>query len=214
MIKRILTSLIVIGLFISFTGFSYADEVTLPNGQVLNTDKLNDTDILNAIKLAKKSMDGSQSVTDIVKDVNPENLEAWSKLITGTIKNVCNDLNVTVNDFVKTPVGIGVAALIAYKIAGKDLLDNALDIIIMVPLWFLTTGIILYLGWYFFSNITVYDKIYFDDKGKKVKEEVKRISRYSWEPKNRDDDSKSFFAGVLIAIEIVITILSLLIILI
>jgi len=218
MFKRILTTLIVIVLFICFSNSSYGEDLTLPNGQVLNIDKLNDAEISQAIKTARKSMEGqksAKSVLNMVKGVDPTELEAWSKLISGTIKTVCNDLSITVNDFVKTPVGIGIAALIAYRVAGAEILDNALDIIIMVPLWFLMTSIILFLGWYFFSGKTVYEKIGKTTEGKTFKEGVKRVSRYPWEKVDKHDTSpKIIFACVLIAAEILGTFLTLCIVLI
>jgi len=198
-----------------FSAPVYAETLTLPNGQELNIDNLTDYEITQAIETARKSMSAkkaSESVMNIVQGVDPTELEAWSKLISGTIKTVCEDLSITVNDFVKTPVGIGVAALIAYRVAGEELLDNALDIVIMVPLWFMMTGIILFLGWYFFSGITVYDY----DNGKKLKHSARRVSRFPWKnhPESSNDMApKTFFAGILIACQIVGTVLTLMIVL-
>jgi len=195
-----------------------AETITLPNGQELNIDKLSDFEITQAIKTAQKSIEGKKSansVMNMVKGVDPTELEVWAKLITGTIKPICNNLSITVNDFVKTPVGIGVAVLIAYRVMGADLLENALDIIIMVPLWFLMTGIILFLGWYFFSSKTVYEKISYNEKGKKIKEGGKRVLRYPWtKPVHHNDfNPMHLLAGFLIGMEIGGTILTLMIIL-
>ena len=197
--KRII--LIALVCLACFSINAFAEEITLPNGQKLNIDNLNDTEITQAIKTAKKSMEGqasAESVIGLVKGVDPTELEAWSKLISGTIKTVCEDLSITVNDFVKTPVGIGVAALIAYRVAGEELLSEALDIIIMVPLWFIITGVNLFLGWYFFSAKTIWD-ITYNDKGKKVKTNAKRVGRYPWkEPtSNNEVPNKVVFAWIL-----------------
>lgn len=161
-----------------------AQEITLPNGQTLNIDNLSETEITQAINTAKKSMEAqkqSESILGVVKDVDPNNLQAWSKAISGTIKTICDDLSITVNEFVKTPVGMGVAFLVAYKLAGKELLDNALAIVVLVPLWFFMTGLVLFIAWYFLSVKTVWD-IDYNSEGKKVKTNPKRVSRYPWKP--------------------------------
>ena len=213
MTKTIILVLLSIFLFVSLAS---GESITLPNGQELNIDKLTESEVTQAIRTAQKSLEGkksAESVMQMVKGVDPTELEGWAKLITGTIKTVCNDLSITVNDFVKTPVGIGIAALIVYRVVGADLLDNALDLIIMVPLWFIMTGIILFLGWYFFSAKTIYEKIYYDDKGKKVKEEPKRVPRYPWKTSNNDMPTMDIFAGILIVAELAGTILTLMIVL-
>ena len=214
MLKRIILILMVLGMVICFSS-AYAGTIVLPDGQELNIDNLNESEVIQAIKTAQKSLKAkSSSVAEIVKGVNPNDLQAWSKLITSTIKSICEDLSITVNDFVKTPVGIGVAAIIMYQVAGKELLDNAHDIVIMVPLWFLLTGIILFLGWYCFSGKTYYNKIYYNDKGKKVKEGYERQSRFPWKPYCGNDWSPAqTFGCTLITSEIAITIISLMIIL-
>lgn len=215
MIKKII--LIIVMCLVCFS-FVHAEEITLQNGQVLNIDNLTEDEVLQAITTAKKSMKGqesTESVMSIVKGIDPVELQAWGKLISGTIKTICDDLSITVNEFVKTPVGMGIAALIAYRVAGKDLLENALDIIIMVPLWFLLTGVILYLGWCFFSTKTIYEKIDYTEKGKKIKESPKRISRYPWEPvmNTKDTNPKFVLAIMLFLFEIGGTVLTLMIIL-
>lgn len=194
---------------------SYAEEIiTLPNGNTLDITNLSDTEIQQAIKVARKSMQpASQEVIEIVKGIDPNSLDQWRQLITGTIKDVCNDLSITVNEFVKTPVGMGIAALILYRVAGKDLLENALDIMIMVPLWMFVTGFFIFLSWYLYSSKIVYDKIYYDDKGKKVKEGLKRMTRYDWDSHKKPEDSKWGIFWVMIVIEVILTILTLLIVL-
>ncbi|HUU88360.1 MAG TPA: hypothetical protein VMX17_11500 [Candidatus Glassbacteria bacterium] len=216
--KTLVTCLFILSMLLVYVP-SYAETITLPNGQELNIDELSDYEITQAISTAKKSLkasDSAKSAFGMIKGSNPQELEAWAKLITGTIKTVCQDLSITVNDFVKTPVGIGIATLIIYKVMGKDILENALDLVIMVPLWFLMTGIILFLGWYCYSTKTYYNKIYFDDKGKKIKEGLIKKSRFPWvekDCKKGEMPAKGVFAIVLITLQIFGTIFTLLIIL-
>jgi len=176
--------------------------MTLPNGQEIDASKLSNQEILDAIRIAQKSMPKptTNGVMDMVKGVDPDSLDAWRKLITGTIKDVCNDLSITVNEFVKTPVGLGIAALIVYKVAGKDLLENALDIVILIPLWLIVTGINLYIGWYFYHCKTVYE--YRDlGNGKIEKTNPKRVTAYAW----KEGSDRSSLATVMLVIEIILT---------
>lgn len=82
------------------------------------------------------------AVPEILKPENAEILATYGTAVASTIKQVCATLNVEVNDFIKTPVGIGVAALVFYKVAGEDMIPRITDfvskwvtIFISIPLW-------------------------------------------------------------------------------
>lgn len=208
MINKIFVGTILLGMIIfGFVSLSYAEQwVTLPNGQKINVENLTTQEIYDAIKIGQKSVP-KESVGDFVKGINPNDLDSWRQLITGTIKDVCNDLSITVNEFVKTPVGLGIAALIVYKVAGKDILENALDIIILIPFWFIMTGVILYLGWYFYHCKTIYE--YKDiGEGKIEKTNPQRVTAYTW-----DGEDRSSLAFTLIGAEIVVTFITLIMVL-
>lgn len=192
-----------------------AKTMTLPNGTTLNIDNLSDQEIMQAVKVAKKSIGMEDAVNktknamDFVAGINPDELDKWRKLITGTIKDICDDLSIGVNEFVKTRVGLGVAALIIYKVAGKDLLNDALDIVIMIPLWCFLTGVSLFFTWYFYSMKTLYEKEY--DKDGKIKcKTPQRIPRYMWESKT---DCKIGLAWGIFIVWFLFTVVTLLIVL-
>ena len=197
--RTLLIASIIFLLSLSFCIVAKAQMMTLPNGQEIDVSKLSNQEILDAVKIARKSIPEptTNDVIDMVKGIDPGSLDAWRKLITGTIKDVCNDLSITVNEFVKTPVGLGISALIIYKVAGKDLLENAMDIIILIPFWIIVTGINLYIGWYFFHCKTLYE--YKDiGNGKIEKTNPERVTAYAWE-----DDSESGKANLAIALLVV-----------
>ena len=183
--------------------------IYLPNGQTLDVRNLTDEEIQKAVMLATKAMDipKTDKVIDVVKGINPDELDQWRKVVTGTVKDICNDLSITVNDFVKTPVGFGIGLIVFYKYMGKDLFENALDILIVVPLWFILTGMILYIGWYFYHCKTVYEYKTVGDKTEKVN--PKRVTAYAWEEKT----DKSYLATTLIIGEIFITFVGLVLVL-
>jgi len=215
MIKKIIVLMIAMFMFVSI---GYAETIVLPDKRELNIDNLTTAEVMDAIKTASKSLKATEkegSVLNIVKGVDVNDLQEWAKVITGTIKTVCQDLSITVNEFVKTPVGIGIAAMIAYKVMGKDLLANALDIVIMIPLWFMATSIISFIAWYFFSCKTVYQSISYDENGKKVKKGGHRVSRYPWEPKvNQGDMPNQGIVAIFLAIaEVAGTIITIIIVL-
>lgn len=190
-------------------GNVHATSITLPNGQVLKIDNLTDEEVKKAISLSRKSIN-KQAATDMINNVsklNPNELDQWRKLITGTIKDICNDLNIAVNDFVKTPVGAGIAALIVYKIAGQDFISHSIRFIIMIPLWFMVSSVCLYLSWYFTSIKTVYKNDY-DSSGKLKSKSPIRIARFDWDDRSYD---KSTFFWTMFITWVIITALTLLI---
>lgn len=210
--KTLIVCAVVFLLMFSYCMDAKAQQMmTLPNGQKIDASKLSNQEILDAIRISQKSIPepAKNEMFDMVKGVNPESLDAWRKLLTGTIKDICNDLSITVNEFVKTPVGLGVAALIVYKVAGKDLLENALDVLILIPFWFIVTGINLYIGWYFFHCKTVYEYKDLGD-GKIEKTNPKRVTAYAWE---EDTDNKGNLAITQLLIQILVTFITLVMVL-
>ena len=98
--------------------------------------------ILAAQKKIQPEMDFSGTLSDL-KNTDPKALANWAKSIGDVIKEVCNSLNVSVNEFIKTPAGIGVAGLIIWKVGGPYVVDNMKDIFIGIPVWILCSIIIL-----------------------------------------------------------------------
>ncbi len=151
---------------------------------------------INAAKAEKNSV-----TNNIISNIpsTAEGLDEWRRLITGTIKDICTDLNITVNDFAKTPVGMGIAGLIIYKIAGKDFLSKAINIILVIPIWITIIGIIILISWYMLSYKTIYEM-----ENDEAKTAI-RVERYEWNSK----EAKCAFGCMMISIGIVTTMLTL-----
>jgi len=211
MVNKIFLIILFIGiaLFCSLSVSHAQQMMTLPNGQELDVTNLNNQEILDAIKIAKKSIpDPKSTVAEMVRGVNPSDLNEWRMLITGTIKDVCNDLSITVNEFVKTPVGLGIAALIVYKVAGKDIMENAFDVIFAIPLWFTITFINFILILYFFKPVTIYNRIIEKDGKIIERRDPERQTRYPF----KSNDARNCMGGYIMISEIIITLVCLIIV--
>ncbi len=172
--------------------------VILPDGQSVTLDGLEDSEkqvminLLNKISKAKATKEGvateaAKVMAEVISD--PAKLDSWRKLITGTIKDICEDLNISVNEFIKTPAGIGVAALIIYKVAGKEVLSEAADVVLGIPMWIVMMIILFYLQKKYLGFITVYHEEQVNEKGKVVgHSNPKRMPAYEWGYKGKDSD--------------------------
>jgi len=237
--KKILFVLL-ISLFL-IPSVSSAVKVTLEDGTEISTDGLSETEKQDFIKYLEKvnnakqkaaAIEEANSTTQAILDTakDPEKLDQWRKLITGTIKDVCNDLNVTVNDFVQTPVGLGVAAFIFYKVAGADIFSSLMDIIIVVPFFFLVLSICLFLTWKFLGHTT--ERVIVEGTkihnltDKDLKEQVKkhisdstndkfnvsipvRVCRYKWNSNEARTAFSIFMVGIPIVFAIVCLVIAL-----
>lgn len=229
--KKILNILVLI-IFL-FPPFAGAVNVVLDDGTTINLDGLTDTERTNMIKYIEKVNKAKQSTLgdsateaflETAKD--PVKLNEWRKLITGTLKDIANDLNVSVNEFVKTPVGLGAAALLFYKVAGRDIMATAFGVIFAIPFWFMIIITCALTARYFLgskteimtitakANSLTDDQIKDDIKGVVGgSEEVKierpiRVCRYNW----NSNDARNAFGCFMVGIPIVTTIVCFLIV--
>jgi len=230
--KKILSILILV-IFLLPSSAS-AVNVVLDDGTTINLDGLSDTEKTNMLKYVEKINQAktgnslTQSAADVILNSakDPAKLNEWRKLITGTIKDIANDLNVSVNEFVKTPVGLGVAALIFYRVAGKEMMETIFGIIMAIPLWFVIMIIIGFTTKYFLGHKTEYTELDTrpqsltnDQARRAVSEQTSnnekvhlkfpiRVCRYDWQSK----DAKTTFCAFMVGIPIVITAICMLIV--
>lgn len=223
-IKIILTVL----LTIFMCAPAFADKgmtLTLPNGTVIPLDGLSSEEVKRMSELVNKTINSNvpnvamkvenkavQIAADAMSD--PAKMDAWRKMITGTIKDTCIDLNVAVNEFIKTPVGLGVSALILYNVAGKDALGvgvravrTIFRVVLLVPLWIIIICILLFLRKKYLSTITVYGKKkeVVEENGKHsflYTEPVLSVS-YPW----KSGDARGTMAAVLVMTGILSTVI-------
>lgn len=223
-----ITLLVTIGLLsLIFAAYASAVTIKLHDGTEISLDGLNDTEKANMIRYVEKMNTKAgntltQSATDVLMSgaKDPAKLNEWRQLITGTIKDIANDLNVSVNDFVKTPVGLGVAALIFYKVAGKDMMATIFDVMFAIPFWCMIMIVCALTARAFLGHkteimtITSTPNLLTDSKLKEDvqevvvgNEEVKieqpiRVCRYKW----YSNDARNTFGCFMVGIPIVVTI--------
>jgi hypothetical protein len=182
-----------------------ATEVTV---NLEDLDQVARNKVLDSLKKAEKKAaeTASTSVLEKVKDVNPEDVERWGKVIAKGIETVCSTLSVEVNDFIKTPVGMVTTGLIAYQIVGKDIrayFNDAKAIFFGGLLWIVGLPIVLwsYVKFHVPKKVKTRQENY-EGKGKAPVTGVLYVKRYQF----RTGDAKCtsacfhalFFAVILI----------------
>ena len=225
--RSIMLATIVFAILITLLSFSLANAeepgatISMPGGMEVPLDGLSDQEKQKMMtfmdKVAKSQAEKSKLATEASKVMaevisDPVKLDSWRKLITGTIKDICDYLNVSVNEFIKTPAGAGVAALIIYKIAGKEMLSAIADVVLIIPFWFIMMGVLMYLQRKYLGSSVVYKKIWFpnkeDAKAKEIREGPERVINYPWESK----EARTTFGCVLYGSMVITTFITLLIV--
>ena len=114
-----------------FSGTSFASNCELVQRLNIPEDQ--------KVSLQKKCLDATiadkKPSIDTLKQVDIEDFSAKAEVVvtsvTSVIKTVAKDLNVAVNDFIKTPVGIITTGVIVYKFVGKDFITWLKDLLFL-----------------------------------------------------------------------------------
>jgi len=127
--------------------------------------------------------------------VTPDRIQEWTVAAQGigsAVKEVCSSINVESNDFIKTPVGMFIAAMLAWKILGASLIGKLISIII----WFLVVP----------TTFFNFRRMHF---GKKLKRTLKdgTVEYYMSEPE-WSGDNREWSAAIHIIILVTVTIVT------
>lgn len=126
--------------------------------------------------------------------VSPDKINEWTQTAQGVgmaVKEVCSSINVESNEFIRTPVGMLVAALLAWKILGASIIPKVLSMLmwlIIVPCAYLS-----------------FRRMHFGRKLKRILKDG-TIEYYVQEPKWEDSDSRGFSAIVHLLIIVTATV--------
>jgi hypothetical protein len=204
MLKSLLSVFVIIFLLTSFAFAGSNNSVNIDN--LSPQEKTLFFELQKKASLANQQSDAAAQIAKGIQDlkgIDVKSLTDWRVFITDTIKDICRDLNVSVNDFIKTPAGAGIAGLIIYKVAGKDILfsvvSKVFDIIFIIPFWIIIMVLILYFWRKYFTPVIVYEKIIEDrdEAGKVISVVSKKPVRKTSYP-FQTSDSRQFMAGALI----------------
>lgn len=121
--------------------------------------------LLDMQKKAKAAADNGSIVTDI-KDVtdnlDPEKLQAWTKATGNMIKEVAGSVGLSVNEFLKTPAGWGLAGVILWKTGGPYLVDTIIDLVFGSSAWLILTSTFV---WIFYKLFFAKKKVITETPG-------------------------------------------------
>jgi hypothetical protein len=138
-------TLIVLMMILSIVGFSTSVFAQQPNNTKITVDLTTlDSYTRNAVidQMKKNDVTGTFNL----KDINPTDIKAWVTAVSEGIKDVCHNLNIEVNDFIKTPAGLIVTGSIVYKVIGKDLLIGFKDAFFGIVGWIISMAILYFLA--------------------------------------------------------------------
>ena len=161
----------------------------------LNLEDLKDLSQSARNEIISKKMDAMEDTAlNKITNIDPEKAEKWANIISGTIKTICNDLSISVNEFVKTPVGKVTIFLIVYKVIGEDIKR----IVFGVLGWLITVSLIL----------ALMRKFHMCERIKTVSEDKKTTSieyvpRFIWRSPDAKTTSACFHVGGLILVTVV-----------
>jgi len=193
--------------------------INLPDGTEVPLNGLNESEqqtLINYMSKISKAQHAAKSageasgIEEKIKKAatNPTELDQWRRLITSTIKDIANDLNVGVNEFIKTPAGVIVTGLLVYNFAGKDMIvggkqviSDIMDVVLGIPMWISIMLILFYLQRKYLRTITVYgrEECFKEDEKKPnkitrfVKTQPERLPSYKW----KTDDARTTFSAIL-----------------
>lgn len=98
--------------------------------------------VMKARKLAEAAKTNVSEVKTVAKNIqevsevlDPGEIEAWSNAIGAVVKSLADAIGVTVNDFLATPAGIGIAAIIVWKAGGPYLINTIVDFTVGIFSW-------------------------------------------------------------------------------
>lgn len=208
--KKILIGLFVI-LFV-MSAFSVSAAAQSRNAGTSVTIDLRDLDDFTRNSVMKKMKEREEGAKGIMESVDPVAARAWAQVVTDTIKDICHNLNVEVNDFIKTPVGMIVAGTIVYKVAGRDIFLALKNVVLGTVGWFLTLFIIYFVARKFVIPRKIKVTKTWNDKDKGKVTEVDYHFKVPYEFR-QSSDSKAVAVGFLVGTSIASTIAAMIIVL-
>lgn len=171
-------------------------------------------DLAAQVLRAKKKADEAAAVlpqaTTIIQEVkeateafDPAAITAWSEAVGSIVKEMASALNVSVNEFLNTPAGLGIAGIIIWKAGGPYLVEIILDTVVGSIAWFVFSIIFL---WVFHRLFFARNKI--THKAQDGTIETSYEPRTTWKDKHGGYNSGDKL-GTMVVIAIIYLVISL-----
>lgn len=116
-----------------------------------------------AAQTAKEAAGSAKEIVEVVKTTDPKQVKEWVREVGNVVGEVCKALNVSVNEFIKSPAGIMVAGVVMWKVGGPYVVNTLIDIFFGTTAWFVLTFI---WSWIFYKMIFGVRKIKVTGSGK------------------------------------------------
>lgn len=182
--KTLLSALLV---FLFIFGFLPAMVAAQAGTQVTVDLKDLDDFTRNKVMTALKEKESApKGVMGSLPKMDPNSAREWAKVVTETIKDICHNLNVEVNEFIKTPVGVIVAGTIVYKVIGKDFVKAISNTIFGILGWVSSMLVIYFIARKFIIPRKIKDTTTWIDKDKGKITEVAYTFAQPYEFKSND----------------------------
>jgi len=167
-------------------------------------DSITRDSVLKKVKQLKEEK--AKDITEKLANMDPDKVSQWTSTITKAIKDVCHDLNVEVNDFAKTPVGMGIVGIIVYKVVGADFVSSIKTVFFTLFWWFLvgSTIVLSFRHFHMCKKVKVKE---LDKKGKPFVANIEYIKRYKFNADDERNGSAVAHGIAFIAVNIVAIIL-------
>lgn len=178
---------------------------------VIDLKDLDDFTRNKVMTTLKEKESASKGVMDSLPKIDPNSAREWAKVVTDTIKDVCHNLNVEVNEFIKTPVGMIVAGTIVYKVIGKDFIKATMNTVFGILGWIVTLMLVYFVARKIIiprklkKTITWNDK----DRGKMTEISYEFVKPYTF----KSDDARTVAVSFMVGTAIVATFVAILVVL-
>lgn len=170
--------------------------------QVLKAKKKADEAAANAAAVIPQATTIIQEVKEATEAFDPAAITAWAEAVGSVVTEMAGALNVTVNEFLNTPAGLGIAGIIIWKAGGPYLVETILDLAVGSAAWCIFSIIFI---WVFHRLFFARNKI--THKAQDGTMETSYEPRTSWKDKHGSYDSGDKL-GTMIVIAVMYLIIS------
>ena len=171
-------ALVIDGIDLSKLSSSARDEIIRVKAKAVDETK---TSVIGTVK--------DSNLIDTIKNADPNKFKEWASGAASGVRIFCTEIGVSVNEFIKTPAGMGICAIILYKYIGVGLIDKAIRVVIRSSLFLFNCMIFIFGFRYLYGNKK---KTTITGTGKEAVKTVEKSFRF---PQLHGGDADFFMVG-------------------